>query len=333
MTDVYQFNPAMEPDSAFVPGTLDLLVPGNVGRVLDPRRTPFRVVEIRREVGFFVLEITGFEDQGAHWEVPFESVDRYQFSLGSKRAPEAEAAAYAEVSGLLDQPLEIPIDPSRREGTQKKLTLLEREVAVWLSGHGRFRGLAPVLADVPMEGPRALREDLERFMQAHGLSEIETAFATQYVRNPYSGEMVKAHRIVIAELGLVPFAGKIVRDPSCLQGSWSREVRGEHVLRRMSFLRARFAAEGVDRVVLYRGLSCEGQPKPPRNDTFVSATFHRHVALAHFNERDHDRTGLLTRQRVSVERLFMTYLETGAMNERFKEAEAVLMVDPGNAVF
>ena len=32
---------------------------------------------------------------------------------------------------------------------------------------------------------------------------IEEAFAEQYVRNPNSGELVKGHAIVLAELGLV----------------------------------------------------------------------------------------------------------------------------------
>ena len=38
---------------------------------------------------------------------------------------------------------------------------------------------------------------------------------------------------------------------------------------------------------------------------------------------------LLVRQRVPVSRLFMTFLETAAMNDRYREAEAVLIGDPG----
>ena len=40
-------------------------------------------------------------------------------------------------------------------------------------------------------------------MTEKGLWDIEEAFAEQYVRNPNSGELVKGHAIVLAELGLV----------------------------------------------------------------------------------------------------------------------------------
>jgi hypothetical protein len=39
------------------------------------------------------------------------------------------------------------------------------------------------------------------------------------------------------------------------------------------------------------------------------------------------------RQIVSPDRLFMTFLETAAMNRQFKEAEAVLIGDPANRAF
>ena len=58
---------------------------------------------------------------------------------------------------------------------------------------------------------------------------------------------------------------------------------------------------------------------------FVSATFDVDVTGAHFDGHgDRATTGVLLRQVVPVERLFMTYLETGAMDRRYKVAEAVL---------
>src|SRR5918994_1258098 len=48
---------------------------------------------------------------------------------------------------------------------------------------------------------------------------------------------------------------------------------------------------------------------------------------------DRATTGVLLRQVVPVERLFMTYLETGAMNRHYKEAEAVLTFEPGTRLF
>ena len=51
------------PDSEFEPGALHHLVAGNAGRVLDPRRTPITIVDIRPDTGTFVLRIDDFEDK------------------------------------------------------------------------------------------------------------------------------------------------------------------------------------------------------------------------------------------------------------------------------
>ena len=83
---VHAFDPAMAPDSEFEPGQLLHLAPGNEGRMLDRRRTPVRVVEIRPATGQWVCEVMAFEDQGAHWTLPLERVGSYQFARGARRA-------------------------------------------------------------------------------------------------------------------------------------------------------------------------------------------------------------------------------------------------------
>ena len=55
--------------------------------------------------------------------------------------------------------------------------------------------------------------------------------------------------------------------------------------------------------------------------------------MSHFESGSPTATRALYRQSVPVERLFMTYHETAPMNDRFKEAEAVLLYDGGNATF
>src|SRR5437867_6551089 len=55
--------------------------------------------------------------------------------------------------------------------------------------------------------------------------DIEEMFAEQYVRNPNSGELVQGHAIVLAELGIVPFQGKQVRDADLFSGSWNKQRR------------------------------------------------------------------------------------------------------------
>jgi hypothetical protein len=49
------------------------------------------------------------------------------------------------------------------------------------------------------------------------------------VSNPYSGEFVKGHRIVLAELGLAEYRDRILRDERTLAGAWSKAARGAHI--------------------------------------------------------------------------------------------------------
>ena len=83
---VYQFNSEMQPNTYFHPGDLKYLVPGNEGRWLDPRRTPIRVLEVKRASGFFVIEILDFEDRGARWEVPLEEHRRNKRGVTGMRS-------------------------------------------------------------------------------------------------------------------------------------------------------------------------------------------------------------------------------------------------------
>jgi hypothetical protein len=69
---VYQTNPNALPDDRFEQGGFHHLVAGNIGRLLDPRRTPVSIIGLRRETGTFAVRIDDFEDQGAVWEIPFE---------------------------------------------------------------------------------------------------------------------------------------------------------------------------------------------------------------------------------------------------------------------
>ena len=136
---------------------------------------------------------------------------------------------------------------------------------------------------------------------------------------------------MLAELGLVSFEGKQVRDPGLFDGQWSRQKRADHILHRLAFVRELFPLLGHSSLVLYRGSSSQGRPEARRNNGFVSWTFSLEVAFSHFNERE--PTGVLCRQSLPIERLFMSFLETAQMNERYKEAEAVLLDDPGNTLF
>ena len=137
---------------------------------------------------------------------------------------------------------------------------------------------------------------------------------------PQSGDLIKGHRIVVAELGLVPYEGKVVRNPTLFDGLWNKQRRSYHLISRLTFVHESFARLGLSRLTLYRGISHLGPLVSPRNHTFV------------FNAVPQG-TGVPYRQSVPVERVFMTYLETIQMNRQYREAEAVLFFDRGNLLF
>jgi hypothetical protein len=82
---VYATSPGPVSDAGFVGGELGHLVPGNQGRMLDPRRTPVEVTDVNPTGGSFVLRVCAFEDAGAHWELPLSVIRALQFPAGARR--------------------------------------------------------------------------------------------------------------------------------------------------------------------------------------------------------------------------------------------------------
>ncbi len=106
-TPIYLTDSEGAPDDEFEAGELRHLVPGNRGRLLDPRRTPVLVAEIHAAQGLFEVEILDFEDRGACWLVPFEEAGRYQFERGSQAAGAALLADYERAVRRFDRELLI----------------------------------------------------------------------------------------------------------------------------------------------------------------------------------------------------------------------------------
>lgn len=334
MTSIYQTHLNPLPDSEFEPGRLDHIVPYNSGRLLDPRRTPVTLVDILPSVGMFVLRIDAFEDKGALWEIPYEDVGNYQFYKNAKRSDERAVSEIRQTMEKFDHTTVIECPPEARKATWIRLGEYCGEALSWLESKSAFfaerRGLPGPEDKI---GDPLLRRDLRKFLEEKDVGRLEEDFTRQFVSNPNAGEIVKGHRIVLAELGLVPYEGKISRSRNLFEGLWSRERRAEHILRRMSFVRSVFRKLGFDRVLLYRGMSYQGPLTPARNWSFVSATFNKEVAESHLEAGNRDWNGILFKQWSPVERLFMTYHETDRMNAAYEEAEAVLLYEGSGDVF
>ncbi len=330
-SSIYQYDPQPVPDSDFVDAELSHLLAGNRGRLRDVRRTPLTVTGVTPAIGSFEVEIDAFEDQGARWQLPLTAIDRLQFPHDARHAPEQAVAELRAAVARFDRPLAIPADAERRARTLERIQitqaplrdgLLARLPEIDLADHVRRR-----------EGNRELAEMFRELLDEHGLADLDEQFARSFVSNPHAGEIVKGHAIVLAELGLCPYSGTIIRDPAAFAGSWTKSRRAEHIIVRTAGTQALWEALGDNEITVHRGAASDGPFRAPPPVSFVSATFSEDVARAHYAGGATTHTAILCRQRVPISRLFMTFLETPAMNDRYREAEAVLIGDPANAAF
>jgi len=329
---VYAADPDGAPDSEFEPGALRHLVPGNSGRLLDARRTPITITAVHPTRGAFELEIGAFEDAGARWELPLDQVERFQFARGAQLAGAGNVAELARAVERFDRELTMDCDPAARR--EALMRIADEQAALRERLSDEAAGAVDLARCIDQRsGVERLFGLLEEVMADYGVAELERRFSTTFVSNPASGEVVKGHAIVLAELGLCPYRGKIVRDPGVFEGAGNRERRAEHLVARLAFAYELWSAIGEDTVTLYRGAAVEGQLSEPSPPSFVSATFSHDVAAAHFEGGPTTRTAVMWRQRVPVARLLLTFLETREMNARFREAEAVLIGDPANTAF
>ncbi len=330
---VYATDPDRDPDAEFVPGRLELLVPGNRGRLLDARRTPIAIAAVDPGIGGFEVEIRAFEDAGARWELPLSDVARFQFERGSAAVGGSDLALLARALARFDRPLAVGCETGAAVRTEEAIARDRRAAREWIAARGGAPALVLGQRIEARAGDPKVFALLEGFLDDRGLAELDARFAERFVSNPASGELVKGHAIVLAELGLCRYRGKAVRDPRTLQPPLTRDRRAAHIVARLAFVRELWSAWERDEVTLYRGLAVDGPLPDYAPSSFPSATFSAEVADAHFEGGPATRTAALMRQQVPVDRLFMTFLETPAMNCRFLEAEAVLIGDPDNRAF
>jgi hypothetical protein len=326
---IYRSDPDAAHDSEFAPGELRHLVVGNRGRLLDARRTPITVAAVAPDKGAFEVEIGAFEDAGARWELPLQEVQRFQFARGGVIATAEAVAGLERAAARFDRELVVECDREARAETQRRIVAARQALKPQFAS--RRIDIARHIAE--RRGHDAVFDLLDASMAAYGVADLEERFTAVFVSNPRSGEFVKGHAIVLAELGLAPYRGQIVRQPDLFAEPNSKIRRAEHLIARLAFAQELWASFGKESVTLYRGMAAEGPLREPAQSSFVSATFSLEVATAQFEGGPATRTAVLWRQDVPVTRLVMTFLETREMSRRFEEAEAVLIADPAASAF
>jgi hypothetical protein len=325
---VHESDPNRRPDSDFQPGSWEFLVPGNACRLLDGRRTPGVIESYDPQTGLFRWRILAFEDEGRYWDVPAEHITRYQFPLDAHRLTPGQADRVQRQAQPFQEPLKIPADRTAQQETERQALEAADEAHAWLQQHSRFLPAGKPLVPVPRSGHPELADDLEAYLELHGLAEVEQRTADLLVLNPASGEWIKGMEMTLAQMGLAAYQGTVPRTPDIFAGLGSRANRHRYLVQRLGFVRAVFRQAGIDRVVLYRGMSTEND-LTSRPRTFLSFTFSLRVgrAFADFDQESRHRNAYLVKLTVPIEKLWMTCLETRAFNRQYQEAEALVLAD------
>ncbi len=327
---VHQSDPNRAPDSAYVPGKLAYLVPGNRCRLLDGRRTPGVIESIDDAAGFFRWRITAFEDEGRSWDVPLEKITRYQFERSSDRNEPERVRALREIADRLSEPLTIQPTSIAREAIAREIQQAEDVANRWFETESSFFASNRPLDLTVRDGPEELANDLQRYLkaQSEALLRIETKTAEAMVLNPNSGEWIKGMLIVMAESGLVAYSGTIIRTRDLFDEIGAKHLRRAYLVHRLGFVRAAFRRAGHSDVVVYRGMISESHWLEPAR-SIVSCTFSLRVArsFAGFDRSSRFKTSYLMKLTVPIERLWMTFCETEQLNGRYREAEALVLND------
>lgn len=324
---IHQQHKNREPDSNFTDGGFDLIVPGNRCRLLDGRRTPGVIEKYFEKSGIFRWRITDFEDKGQYWDVDAERVSGYQFALNSKRLSRRDARAIEDQCKRLEKKLHIPITPDVQKETEARISDLCRKADEWLTDNSEFLQSGARIDFSDRKGPKEAASDLLHFMDDCALGDIERKTAEIMVLNPFSGEWIKGMEIVLARLGLCEYHGKAPRTADIFFGRGDEKIRKDYLLHRAAFLRAFFSAIDKNEVVLYKGMSTEGDWTRTSPKTFTSWTFSLKVAKSFSNEafNENFKQGYILKRTFPVRKLFMTCIETEAMNDQYLEAEALVM--------
>jgi len=325
---LHQQNGEMLSDDHFIDGEIKYLEVGNKCRLLDGRRTPGVIQSMDYESGHFRWEIMDFEDKGKTWDVTFESVDSFQFEKNV--IVNTDTGKIKSVISKLDKKISVPRATHKVETTEKKIEALMDSTNLWIQNESKFIYKMTELNRKDSNQLEQISHDFLKYMESLELLALEKKTSELMVLNPNSGEWVKGLMIVMAELGLASYDGNMIRSEHIFTGMGDKATREKYILHRMAFIRCLFNQFNKSEITLFRGMSSEGTWFVPKR-TFLSMTFDSEVAseFSDFKEDSRYKTSYMIKSSIDVKQIFMTYLETKEMNERYKEKEAIIF-DTGN---
>ena len=106
--------------------------------------------------------------------------------------------------------------------------------------------------------------------------------------NPYAGEWIKGMKIVMAEMGLIDYAGVGMRKPDAFLERGAKSILAEYIVARVAFVRSVFKLCGYAEIPLYRGMASESEffENP---STLLSTTFSLKTAMSFADFDAHQR--------------------------------------------
>jgi len=323
----YQTKSFTAPDSDYLDGHIQYLVEHNKGRFLDNRRTPGEIVKVDSQYALFYWKILDFEDVGAVWEMPFEAVANFQFEKDSHSLNKDMRKTY--VAAIKKYKKKLHIKPLARTKA-----LIEHEITTQTQNLIHARSLCFDHCTTPsalFEIKNVIHDRFQDYLTTHNLAFIEQKTSEMIVSNPYAGEWLKHLFIALAEADLVEYYGW---SPKPLEGIPSPHDFEQYLIKRLAFIRALFLSNGIETIPLYRGMS-SSSPWMLFPKAFSSWSSEYAVAkdLAEIEEKNDKEISYIFKRKTHIDEIFMTCLETSAMNKKYDEKEFLLLYRPERGIF
>lgn len=330
---IHECDKNMRLDDEFINGDLSFLVVGNKCRLLDGRRTTGIIENYFEDSAMFRWKITKYEDKGKYWDLPAEDIVMFQFEKASSRLTSSDVACINLRSSEFKKELNIEPNKLIKDETERKIELIKNDVIEWFKHNSQFFQQNRKIDFSSNVGSEFLASDLNNYMKSVELAEEETITTDTLVLNPNSGEWIKGMSIVLAEMGLASYNSRIPRTKDIFQGIGSKENRMKYLMNRIAFVRAFFSISNIKEVTLYRGMSTEDEWRKIKR-TYLPCTFSFDVAkeFSDFSRDSIFKNSYIVKLTCPIEKLFITYLETEAMNRQYKEAEAIIFYEGSIAV-
>ena len=336
MKSIYEQDHNIRPDTEFIKGILHFLVPGNKGRLLDARRTPVQVDKYLPESGLMHIKILKFEDKGSIWELPAEEIVDFQFEKNSVKLDDSQVNKIKKTIERLDSDLNIQANSKRLKKTNEQIGEAISKVLKWIEYNSSYLHKNNTLDLNLKVGPMDLQADFAKYMQIHKLKDLDYRISQTWASQS-GGEIIKALQQTMAEMGLLNYYGKSLRDKSILKTIGTQTFMN-YVIHRLAFVRSFFSKIGINRLTLYRGMSSEKGWRP-KSKPWSSWTPILQIANCHADfevcgvHQNKSTDSYLFKRTLPIEKIFMTYFETMGLNQQWKETEVIVIHDESDRKF